>query len=397
MKLLVGRAAVLAMLLASSTPVLAQQMPSDQNELLALIRELQQRVATQDARIAQLEARISGRPSGEIPAAAQPTAPAGAASSSLAVPSIPEPNPAGRNVQREQALAQAAPSGPLDHSMHGAPSSDAASVELLAGSGGGRASFSLSHAGAQHSQGFTTDDGPAEWQTYRLTFSAPLAKTGDTTFATLDGLSTGTKLEFGWTSFSATLPTITPGQTDEEFARTTDRTAMSLTGGVGYDQFSYFDASLMKRTADRFSWSAAGAYTSFGSTNSISLGAGYERSFEAARSQTACAIVIVPSTVNCVTGALRPPASTDKIILSLEYRQGFRLGSAGILSRLGIAPRVEFDALSSDYSVDVPIFFAPNSNGQLIGGVRIGYLSNKDSVIASVFVGTTFGLNPQHH
>jgi|GEM_PF-4825432 len=337
-------------------------------------------------------------------------------------------------------VAALEPSGPIDGAVAPPAGGSGISVELTAAEGGGRASFNLTRLLERGLFAGRGGDGLSS-ERLGITLSAPLADDGPTTFATLDSLGNGTKLEVSWTLFSAPLPgpffesqvpafltaqaecrTRTPDNPDcddlsdimvgimgergmaeyeHALAEVTLRRgfAVQLNAAVGYNEFAFYPYPILTRqTVDRVPWSVGSSISFFPrlagrETSSISIGADYSRGFEAAKSETACPITIVPDTARCVTGALAAPSLTERLLLSLELRQPFQL-SGGFLERIAIAPRIEIDALSEDYAIDVPIYLVPNTDGHLIGGLRFGYTSNEDDFVAGLFVGTRFSIFP---
>lgn len=331
------------------------------------------------------------------------------------------------------------PTGSVDP---GGVTKSAAAFNLEAGTGGGRASFTLGF-GRETARPVEGEGGlVATDQSVEIVLSAPLAKEGDTTIATLDSLTKGTKLEIGWTLFQGRVPGYAYDRDDEIMQRARQRChdrsppyeggcvgvdddflatfmtprereiyengyadvslrkswAFGLHGAVGYDEFEYFPfPSLTKEKDEKLSWEAGASFTFFpqivpNTTSSVSFGADYQQAYEAAKTETACPVSMVPDTVRCATGPLAPPTETEKLLLSAEVRQPIYDGIGGFIESLGIAPKVEFDALSDDYSVDVPVYVVPDKDGNLTGGFRLGYTSDEDEFIAGIFIGAKFGL-----
>jgi hypothetical protein len=253
--------------------------------------------------------------------------------------------------------------------------SSGAHFELLAGTGGGLATFKLTGVSVPS---------PTLVDTLGVTLSAPVSKDADATstpFATLDGLVNDLKLELSWNRLFAPL---SGG----------DAWQLGLRTAVGYHDYTYYDAaSLSKHELSRFSLSGGAELSWLLDSATITAGARYQRAFQAARSQTACHVVSVPSTVQCVTGGLAPPQRTDSIPLSLELHAAWELRHPllGLLPAIGIAPRLEVDALSDNWSVDVPVYLVRDEHGALSGGFRIGYSSHEGKVIGSIFVSSALG------
>ena len=170
--------------------------------------------------------------------------------------------------------------------------------------------------------------------TVGLTFSAPLSKDGDMPFATLDGLASGTKLEFNFTRFQGRIPTQANDDADpllqkarsdclartpaykpgcvrldqafldefmtpaaqEEYKRGYARKSLlrsfswSLRAAVGYDEFSFYAApNLIKSTVKRGSFSAGGGFAFYPvRRTSIGIDLDYDRSFKASKAVPTC-------------------------------------------------------------------------------------------------------------
>lgn len=312
------------------------------------------------------------------------------------------------------------------------------SVELVAGPDGGRAAFALSR---------TVDaDGPRDGDAYtvisdttELNLSAPLSKDGDTPFATLDGLSTGTKLKFeftrGWSRvLTQAADDASPllqqarqrcrdaspayefgcrrlddafktrffegdelARYEAEYARQTLQRShdWSFNAAIGYDEFAWYPVpGLTKTTEDELSWSAGAGLTVYPfARGSAGLDLAYELSYDDEDPATVCPVALPgQTTVTCVPGPLVGPERTEKIILGAELRYIHPLPEDWIIPALGFAPRFEFDLMGDDVAVDLPIYFAPDAEDGLTGGVRFGYVSDKDEFKFGVFVGKAFSI-----
>ncbi len=283
-----------------------------------------------------------------------------------------------------------------------------------------------------------------ERTTTTVTLSTPLAKSGETSFATLDGLATGTKVEFRRTFFGGTAShadllfnnssvrdaqercqnqnrgeEIKCARIDnnlfedymtaaerEDYARAVYQAtlqgsdAFTVAGSIGYEEFELFPSTdFQSQDAERVSFSAGAGYLYFPSHHtSMVLEGQYQRTFKAADSETRCRPLPDPGDnfLTCATGAFSEPESTDKLILASQFRQIFPLAETGLIRDIAIAPRVEFDALSDDYAVDVPIYFARNTKSGLVAGIRVGFeeTDGDGDFKIGVFYGQAFDLTP---
>lgn len=315
-----------------------------------------------------------------------------------------------------------------------------ASVNLVSGPEAGRAAFALSRIIDR-----TGPRTPATvWAIHEettLELSAPLAKNSgdDAPFATLDGLTSGTKLELEFTQTRSRIPTEEGVEAleviaaarqrcrdqrgaenqicqqfengfmetwfkqgdEDEFAEQLARLSLqhswawSLRAALGFDEYSYYPAPLLAKTTDEeVSWSLGGGLTYFPFERGVvSVDLDYERSYEAGTAQTTCPVPAAgATTVACVPGPLQPPELGDRLIFAPELRYLHPIQGNHLVRALAFAPRIEFDLLSSDVAFDLPIYFAADAKSGLTGGVRFGYTTEDDDFKFGVFVGKAFSL-----
>lgn len=127
-----------------------------------------------------------------------------------------------------------------------------------------------------------------------------------------------------------------------------------------------------------------------GGTGNWSLRGGFShsRSYSGQDEVEICQTTTVIGQTQCLTGADGAPGKKTLNVISAEGRILFPL--SGVYSQIGVAPEVALDVDSGEYSVDVPIYFAPNKDGHLTGGIRVGYASEKDNLTFGLFVGVPF-------
>lgn len=353
--------------------------------------------------------------------------------------------------------ADATTSGTFD-AVSGACGRTVAAVLLTGASGSGNVAIKLSRATDGGEPNYAKGETMARSDVYSLTASAPLAKEGPTQLATLDGFASSSRLTFGFTRFMLPLPTVAnlrpsylalaakaqekcrqrearekaagkpvsfkygcadvSGELMGEFlseaewelsekilATQTVRRAISygLELSVGHDEFKYRDPlTLAEADTSRVPLGAMASLSVFPwARTSLTVALDYQRVFKAAKSRTLCGTAAPGANTECFTGPFAVPTKTEKVIASGEFRKVFDFEKADFIPRLGIAPRVEYDANSQDFAFNVPVYLAPDDKGKLIAGIQAGYTiaetdrtkpgKERDFKIG-VFVGSSFSL-----
>lgn len=163
---------------------------------------------------------------------------------------------------------------------------------------------------------------------------------------------------------------------------------------VGINDFEWVDpTTLAPRTDRRTDWSVAGYFTRYsaGSMTAITGSLSYQRAYEAVDEQLLCPPNAVDPATQCITARGAAPRRNENFLVSLELRH--RFVSNGRVLPLAVAPMVTYDVEDDIWGVDVPIYYVPDENGRLNGGLRISYRSDReDKFSIGVFVGTTFNM-----
>jgi len=161
---------------------------------------------------------------------------------------------------------------------------------------------------------------------------------------------------------------------------------------VGRNNFEFVDPATLAEDSERhIQWSGRGFYTWYpgGSKTAISLSAGYERAYEAADEETFCPANPNNIVIRCISARGAPPELNESLLLSLGVRHQVTHG--GRLRNVAIAPLVTYDVLDDVWGVDVPVYFIPDGDNGLTGGIRFGYRSDRDSKFSvGIFVGAAF-------
>jgi hypothetical protein len=333
-----------------------------------------------------------------------------------------------------------------------------AAVLLTGSSGSSGVTVKLSRSTEGGEPDYEKGETLAHSNVYTLTASAPLAKDGPTQLASLDGFATSSKLTFGFTRFMLPLPTdaglrpsyvrlvqkaqascrtqaaaetaagkplsykrscdedngvlfeafLDEGELalmDKILATQTVRRAMAsgLEFSVGHEEFKFRDATTLKESdVSRVPLGAKGSLSIFPwPRTSLTAALDYQLVFKAAKSRTFCPTAATTASAECFTGPFAEPGKTEKLITSAEFRKVFDFDKADFIPRLGIAPRVEYDANSEDFAFNLPIYLAPDDKGKLIAGLQAGYtISETDATRPGkerdfrfgLFVGSSFTL-----
>lgn len=170
-------------------------------------------------------------------------------------------------------------------------------------------------------------------------------------------------------------------------------TDFGFEASVGFNDFEWFDrVSLVPREERRTDWSVAGhvAHYLSGSHTAITGSASYQRAFEAADEERVCPAGTTDPEAECPNMRTAGPTRNENLLLAVGLRHRV-LGADGNLGNLAVAPIVTYDVIDDVVGVDVPIYYTPDDEGGLNGGIRFGYRSDRESEFSvAFFVGTTF-------
>ena len=162
-------------------------------------------------------------------------------------------------------------------------------------------------------------------------------------------------------------------------------TIISASGTVGTESFDFFDTDVMEKATTRETvWSAelSAAFLHIPSAWLYRLAYRREEAFKAADSQIFCNMANSGDQLTCQQLPGAPPADNDKDVITLEARRSWK--------RAGIAPKVSFDLETDVTGIEVPVFLAPNEDGQLTGGLVFGWRDDNDELTLGLFVGVPF-------
>lgn len=162
---------------------------------------------------------------------------------------------------------------------------------------------------------------------------------------------------------------------------------------VGINDFDWSDPhTLIPQKVRHTDWSIAAHIDHYIPGAALSASIAYQRAYQAADEQLLCPAGTANPAADCKMGRAAAPTRKESLLLSAGGRYRFTKAD-GTLSNLAVAPLVTFDAIKSVWGVDVPVYFVPDKDGSLTGGIRFGYRSDrKDKFTVSAFVGAAFSI-----
>jgi len=171
----------------------------------------------------------------------------------------------------------------------------------------------------------------------------------------------------------------------------------NLQGQVASKEFEFFDQTDLSKQSERkyptsFGLSIGWIFLSktLGSLDdSLALTVRWESGYRSADAASLCEELSEPEPAEgrlerCKSMPLGPPTDDEANFFGLEYRH--------FMQRLGIGARAFYRDRSgqdNDYGFEVPVYFLPNKEKKLAGGIRLGW-SDQDKEEVTVFVGKTF-------
>jgi hypothetical protein len=166
-----------------------------------------------------------------------------------------------------------------------------------------------------------------------------------------------------------------------------------LQAAVGYNSFTYYQPTNLMKSSQEDIPHSIGTYLGFvpslfTAPTFIDLAANYQQAYMAMPSTTKCKTVNV--TINCQTGSIGAPNRMDKVLLSLDGNTEFRPFN----HLIGIGPQITYDPKNNQEGVDFPIYFIPDTKGNLIGGITAGWTNTQHFTIGLI-VGAPFSFFTQ--
>ncbi|HEX8365022.1 MAG TPA: hypothetical protein VF603_07045 [Allosphingosinicella sp.] len=172
-------------------------------------------------------------------------------------------------------------------------------------------------------------------------------------------------------------------------------TDFGIDASIGSNEFEWFDrVSLVPRKERRTDWSVAAHVARYlpGSHTALTGSVSYQRAFEAAEEERVCPPGTTDPEAECPDMRTAGPTRNENLLLAVGLRHRI-LGADGNLGNFAVAPIVTYDVIDDVVGVDVPVYYTPDGEGGLNGGVRFGYRSDRENEFSvAFFVGTTFDI-----
>jgi|GEM_PF-4334025 len=159
----------------------------------------------------------------------------------------------------------------------------------------------------------------------------------------------------------------------------------------GRKSYSYIDRAafaLQDKPKGEYALAAFAGVISGDGLWSLRAAVTHSLSYDAQDQIELCQPTATAGQTQCLTGAGGPPARSKVTALSVEGRRLFTI--PGTKSQIGVAPEFAINPSNGKYSIDVPVYLAPDKDGNLTGGVQVSYGSKKKNVVFGVFVGVPF-------
>ena len=321
--------------------------------------------------------------------------------------------------------------------MHGAEPDDpeTAAVDLLAAKlaqpalvsplDGPNAQFTLQSTSTDRTVSarvaFQLDDSALGDLLLDLKLSGPISSSGETRLADLDGLRTSTSVDIGvswirWhpsadpvqqqeicdeykgtlpgaeaAGFTCTLQDLPAGsEYRRRFAHAIDwgtPLILKLRYKVGRRDFHFVDPATLETdeaTRTGYSITAAGGVL-LDALGLVGFAYRYEEAFRAGAETQLCLPLGATGALACDPVQIGPPERRQAHVLQVELRRFFA-------ERLGVNPRISYEVKDAVVGLELPIYFLRDPDRGLNGGVSLGWRSDDDELVLSVFVGEALGV-----
>lgn len=160
---------------------------------------------------------------------------------------------------------------------------------------------------------------------------------------------------------------------------------------VGTDEYDFIDlAGFSEESSNKVEWSVGGHVGMIAAKGRFSARAtaSYGREWDDADDIDICRPQPSGPLSDCLRGPGAPPTHQDQFTAKGEVRIIVPLGSL----ELGLAPSVGYQTGDDQFTAALPIYFVPDSDGKLTGGVRFGYDSEADDEwSAGIFISVPLG------
>jgi hypothetical protein len=178
---------------------------------------------------------------------------------------------------------------------------------------------------------------------------------------------------------------------------------LEFTGNqAGYEFLNRTTFKMGKKSHFGYSATVFGGFLLDHGLTSLGGSFSFGREYTAGDDITICQNTMIIGQTQCITAPDGSPTRNTSKILAFEGRHAFA-GKIGEIAKMAIGGEFSFDLNSKAYSLDVPLYIISDDKGQLRGGVRGTYVSQKDAANGgrkgdfglSLFVGVPFSIFTQ--
>lgn len=154
----------------------------------------------------------------------------------------------------------------------------------------------------------------------------------------------------------------------------------SIKGAVAYKKFDYFDATAEKQKDTELSRSLTAAYVATKGGFRVAFGLTLQQDFKDSSvvGQKCVELEDAEGLESCQSLPVGAPKDDDELIVRLELRQ--------LWTNWAVSPTLAFNLENDVTGIDVPIYFLRDDKKRFTGGARVGWRSDDDELVASVFV-----------
>lgn len=185
------------------------------------------------------------------------------------------------------------------------------------------------------------------------------------------------------------IPDAKRAEWDRHFHYSRTAAVFSATGRVSHKEFRWLDpaAAFSARDAQHTDYSIGGMAGLFNPSIGF-VAAHFDRQtfHRAAGATQLCRPLGTTGASTCSASILRGPAEGKTSLLHLELRKFLGNGN------FAVNPVFTRDFENDVSSLEVPLYFLRDDQGGLTGGVSLGWRSDQDAFVASVFVGPSLPL-----
>jgi hypothetical protein len=158
---------------------------------------------------------------------------------------------------------------------------------------------------------------------------------------------------------------------------------------AGQKSYKYFDSAFAPLTTDHTGIAASTGVGTIVPANSgawfFGVSYKYERSYKAGSARQICSPLGTNGSQECSSLPVGAPAGSSAEVLQLEVRKFIGL-------RLALSPKLSYERREAVKAAELAVYFVPEKDGRLTGGVSAGWDTKDRKATATLFVGLPVNL-----